>query len=173
MKQFEKRVNKLLLEVIDEAKSVGIPISSNINLNVIINTRAKNRFGACRRKIINNKEHFQIEIGSALNNCTDFQIKSLLAHEILHTCPRCYNHGQTWKAYSDILNKKYKYQIKRVSDPKEFNIQNIQKEVKYRYKIICTKCGNEIYRQKRTKVIANIENYRCKCGGRLKVEKIN
>lgn len=169
MKQFEKRVNHLLLEVIDQAEKSNIPISKNINLNVKINKRAKTRFGACRKNIVNNQEHFQIEVGSALSICDNNVIKEVLAHEILHTCYNCQNHGSMWKKYAEQMNKAYGYNISRV---KKFNEYNIANDTEYKYKIVCKKCGKIIYRQKRTKVINNIKNYRCKCGGTLEVYKL-
>lgn len=114
MKQFKKRVNKLLLKVIHQANKINIPISKNIDLNVDINKRAKTRFGACRKNIIANQEHFQIEVGSALSICDDIIVKEVLAHEILHTCYNCQNHGPLWKKYAKAMNDKYGYNISRV-----------------------------------------------------------
>lgn len=169
MKQFKKRVNKLLLEVIHQADKINIPISKNIDLNVDINKRAKTKFGACRKNIIANQEHFQIEVGSALSICDDIIVKEVLAHEILHTCYNCQNHGPLWKKYAKAMNDKYGYNISRVKKFSEYNIDN---NIQYKYKIVCKKCGKIMYRQKHTKVIDNIQNYCCKCGGRLEVHKL-
>ena len=168
MKQFQKRLNNLLNEVIIEANSIDIPISNNINPLVFINKRAKGRFGACKSENINNKKHFKIEIRSALYICDDFKIKEVLAHEVLHTCKGCQNHGNTWKKYAKMMNNKYGYNIKRVANNSYYDLDNTN--IAYKYKIVCNSCGNEIYRQKKSKVIANIKNYRCKCGGTLRVE---
>lgn len=170
MKQFQKRLDELLKEVIIEVKSIGIPISDNIDKSVLINKRAKSRFGACKIENVNNKKHFKIEIRSALYICEDFKLKEVLAHEVLHTCRGCANHGETWKRYAKLMNDQYGYNIKRVANNREYDLDTSCGN--YKYKIICNKCGKEIYRQKKTKVITNIENYRCKCGGKLRVEKI-
>ena len=76
------RYNKLLQEVILEAKRLNIPISQNIDPNVIINTRAK-RFGRCSRK----SDKFIIELSSIFEKAEDKMAKQTLAHEICHTCP--------------------------------------------------------------------------------------
>lgn len=40
------------------------------------------------------------------------------------------------------------------------------------YIIICNNCGKKIYRQRESKVIKNPEKYRCKCGGKLHVDRV-
>ena len=35
--------------------------------------------------------------------------------------------------------------------------------------IKCEKCGQTIYRQKKSKLITHTNNYRCKCGGKLNI----
>ena len=44
------KYNDLLKEVINEATALNIPISNNINPNITINTRAKGRFGQCKKE---------------------------------------------------------------------------------------------------------------------------
>ena len=88
------RYNKLLQEVILEAKQLNIPISQNIDPNVIINTRAK-RFGKCSRK----DDKFLIELSSVFDQAEDKMAKQTLVHEVLHTCPDCMNHQALWKSH--------------------------------------------------------------------------
>ena len=37
-----------------------------------------------------------------------------------------------------------------------------------KYLLACTKCGKEIVRYRRSKVVLHPEKYRCKCGGEIK-----
>lgn len=163
VKHSNNYINDLLKEVIGEAKKAGIPVGKNIAEEVYINSRAVTRIGACKTENKKGTKHFSIEIGSALLTSDEKTIKGVLAHEILHTCDKCNNHGSQWKKYAHILNETYGYNIKRTAEIKP---------AKYKYKIYCKRCGQTVYRYRKTKVITNINDYRCKCGGKLKAEEV-
>jgi len=42
-------LNELLIEVIAQAKALGIPVSPQISSDVLVNKRAKSRFGCCKK----------------------------------------------------------------------------------------------------------------------------
>lgn len=173
MKHYEKRLKILLQEVIKEARNINIPISENIYPDVIINYRAKKRFGACKTIIKDNKKHFQIEIGSALSVCSDDILKNILIHEIIHTCEGCLNHGKLWKIYAEKANEIYGYNVKRTSTYEEIGICiNDENKGKYKYKIVCDKCQRVSYRVKKSSIVKNPSKYRCACGGRIIVENL-
>lgn len=153
--------DKLLQDVISEARKINIPISNNINPNVLINSRAKGRFGRCRKRA----DVFIIEISVYLQQAEESAIKQTLAHEILHTCPNCMNHGQVWKMYARKMNRVYGYDISRTSTCDNLGIEALPKKRNYIMK--CKKCGKEFIRERMSNAIKNIENYRCKCGGNL------
>ena len=169
--QIESQIDNFLEEVIAQARKAEIPVSNNIEKNVIINTRAKARLGACKMKKGKLRKHFTIEIGSALLICEERQIKEVLAHEIIHTCPGCMNHSSKWKKYADIMNKAYGYNIKISYQLKDDRLSEKLKE-RYNYRIYCKECGAEIFRQRKSKVVSHPERYRCRCGGKLEVEEI-
>jgi len=157
------RYNKLLQEVILEAKQLNIPISSNIDPNVIINTRAK-RFGRCSRRA--NK--FLIELSSIFDKSEDKMAKQTLAHEILHTANDCMNHQALWKSYASKMNRAYEYKIARTNSCENIGVtREISKNAKYT--IECQKCHTKVYKDRISGVIRNPENYHCVCGGRLVV----
>ena len=91
-----KSLDNLLMTVISEAKALNIPVSDEIDSKVAVNSRAVRRFGCCIVK--DNK--FYIEISSKLLDAPEQMRKQTLAHEILHTCPGCKNHGNRWKQYA-------------------------------------------------------------------------
>ena len=153
-------------EVINEATNINIPVSNNIDPNVIINTRAKGRFGQCKR----HNGQYSIEISQHLTQAEEKHIKETLAHEVLHTCPNCMNHGLTWKAYAIKMNMYYGYEISRTNSCDNMGIVNPRIE-NARYIIVCKNCGKKLYRQRESKTIKNIERYYCKCGGKLEVYK--
>ena len=171
MKQQEIRLNNLLKIVKEEASQCNIPYSKNIAENVYINKRAKKRFGACKLTKKGHKKIFTIEVSEFTLCGSDKTIKGIIAHELLHTCHGCMNHGDKWKRYADILNRNFGYNIKRVSTWEENNLPTERERAvtKPKYAIKCSKCGNIVYRMRASNVIKNPEKYRCKCGGKLEI----
>lgn len=162
-------MNIVLTEVINEARDLNIPVPSNISGEVIVNKRPRKRYGCCRKK--DNK--FIIEISSFILECSDDKIRGVIAHEVLHTCPGCYEHGTKWKTYAKCMNDIYGYNIKRTSSFEEMGLSedHIKQEDRVKYIIKCKKCGREYPRQRYTKVMRRINMYRCSCGGKLEVIK--
>lgn len=159
-------VDKVLRDVIREAKAVDIPIPNNINKQVYINPRPKRRFGCCSTK----GGKFYIEISEFLLKAKDEKIRGVIAHEVLHTCRGCRDHGTRWKEYADRMNKAYGYNIKRVSSFEEMGLETIERpdrDSNIKYIIKCEKCGMEYPRQRFTCVMQKIDAYRCQCGGKL------
>jgi len=135
-----------------------------------INTRAKKRWGLCKRTT----NGFVIEVNSILLDeaaSDEIGIIETLLHEIIHTCDKCFNHGAEWKRIASILNKKYNLNIKRTSNCTDKGVdEEIQFEkMEYKYIVTCTCCGNKTYRSRTSNVIKNPHNYRCSCGGKLEV----
>ncbi len=164
----QKKANELLKEVIIQGRDIGIPISDNVESQVEINTRAKNRLGACKQT---KKGHFTVEIVSALNICNEKKIKEVIAHELLHTCYACQNHGKKWKKYAEDMNRAYGYNIRRTYSIKEF--ADTFGERKYNYRIVCDLCNAETYRYRKSNIVKYTNKYRCnKCGGKFTVQKL-
>jgi len=162
------KYNELLKEVISEATQLNIPISNNINPIITINTRAKGRFGQCKRR----NGSYLIEISEHLTQAENKYIKQTLAHEVLHTCPNCMNHGLTWKAYAMKMNMNYGYEISRADSCANMGIISPKIE-RAKYTITCHDCGCKTHKQRECKIIKLIDKCRCgKCGGKkLTVEK--
>lgn len=162
------KYNDLLKEVISEATALNIPISNNINPTITINTRAKGRFGQCKKRSGN----YLIEISEHLTQAENKYIKQTLAHEVLHTCPNCMNHGRAWKAYAKRMNMKYGYEISRTNSCSNMGITSPRIE-RAKYTITCQTCGSKTYKQRECRVIRIIDRCHCgKCGGnKLTVQK--
>ena len=157
------RYNKLLQEVILEAKQLNIPISQNIDPNVIINTRAK-RFGRCSRK----SDKFIIELSSVFDKAEDKMAKQTLAHEICHTCHDSMNHQALWKSHISKMNRAYGYKISRTNSCENIGAER-EISPNAKYTIECQKCHIKVYKDRISGVIRNLEKYHCKCGGELTV----
>ncbi len=152
--------NALLVEVIKEARSLKIPVSRLINPNVFVNSRIKRRFGSCK----GNAFGYTIEISSKVAQASEHAIKEILAHEILHTCFGCKNHGERWKSYAQKMNQAFSYSISRTKSPAELGVED---NVVVRYTLRCQKCGNEFNRIKKSNFVNHPERYHCSCGGKI------
>lgn len=161
----KQEIETYMDEVIRQCVALKIPISSHIDPNIIINKRARSRFAACRKK---GNSFYTIEVGEALMKADEYSVKNILAHELLHTCYGCYNHGKRWKSYADKMNKTYGYRITTTTTYEALGLETPQREKTIRYIIVCQSCGHQFYRQKKSKLVTETSNYRCKCGGKLK-----
>ncbi|MGN8875243.1 SprT-like domain-containing protein [Pseudoflavonifractor sp. HCP28S3_F10] len=150
----------LLRAVLAQARSSGIPVSSAIDPHVVVNTRALTRFGCCVRR----GGSFQIQLTHRLLDAPEQSCRETLAHEVLHTCPGCQNHGQRWRAYAGRMNAAFGYHISRTSRPEDLGVADLRP---VRHLVVCQKCGREFPRTKASNLTLHPERYRCKCGGTL------
>ncbi|MFV0497122.1 MAG: SprT-like domain-containing protein [Candidatus Fimivivens sp.] len=152
----------LLKEVIAQAKALGIPVSSNILPNVQINTRAKTRLGRCA---VSADGSCRIELAERVIAAQAYACKTVLAHEILHSCEGCRNHQAQWKRYAQRMNAAYGYDIQRTHSPETLGVSI--EEAYGRYRLQCHSCGAMLTRMKKSPLVLHPEHYRCRCGGRL------
>lgn len=155
-------LNALMAEMIASLTSLGIPLSKRIVPEVKVNTRAKKRLGCC----ILQSYVYTIEISQFV--LSDEQLlRETMAHELLHTCKSCRNHGERWKQYAAIVNKELGYNISRTVKIEGGDVR--LREEANKYLLVCTSCGTEIWRARMSKTIKSPWRYRCgKCGGKLK-----
>lgn len=150
----------LLRIVMEEAGRLGIPFSAEIESKVGINRRAVTRFGCCKFQ----KGRFYIEVAEAVARGPEKSCREVLAHELLHTCPGCRNHGEKWKSYAARMNRAYGYEIRRVTTNASLGVQGIREP---KYMLRCQRCGAEFPRFRASKLTRHPERYRCRCGGAL------
>lgn len=152
--------DRLLTEVMEEARRLGIPFSAEIDPKVVINRRAATRFGCCKLQ----KGRYTIEVAETVARGPEKSCREVLAHELLHTCRGCRNHGVRWKGYAERMNGAYGYEIHRVTTPVSLGVQGMR-EPKYMLK--CRECGAEFPRFRASALTRHPERYRCRCGGTL------
>jgi len=153
-------------EVISQAAAIGIPVSKNIQESVVVNNRAKTRFGCCKKQ----QNGYIIEVSGAIAEGPEASLLLILAHEILHTCPNCQNHSKFWKTHAEAMNNAYGYKIKRTSNPEELGIKSesmYKRNNNVHYVLVCKGCGQVIERTRRSRLVTHTHLYRCKCGGKL------
>lgn len=73
-----------------------------------------------------------------LNGTVDvMELKEVIAHELLHTVPRCLSHGKPWRRYAKVLNDIYGYSLLEEKDDDAI----FHKEMPVIHKVACPVCG--------------------------------
>lgn len=162
----QAELNDHLAAVIGQAKQAGIPVSARICPTVAVNRRARTRFGCCRTQ----RGTHTIEVAAALLNADVRALRQVLAHEILHTCPDCADHGARWKHWAGRMNALFGYDIHRTDSHEGLGLAD---DRPVRYLVVCSKCGRESPRMKRSPLVDHPERYRCRCGGTLSIRQPN
>ena len=89
-------------------------------------------------------------------------VRSVLAHELLHTCPRCMNHKLLWKTYAGKMNNAYSYCI--TATTKEALVEYEEKPVKYMLQ--CTNAKAVSAHETHGSGTASGQ-YHCGCGNKI------
>lgn len=161
---------QIAIEVMIQVREAGI-VPGDIK-RIVTNSRTKNRWGQCRR-ILNRstgKTEYEIEIGEWMTDekFPESLIRNTIAHEILHSCDGCMNHGAKWHRFATIMNQKYGYDIQTYVTKEEQAIRNEVEPVKYKYNFKCNKCGATVGKHKKCRFTEHTSLYWCsKCGGRF------
>lgn len=150
-------------EVANQLIERGIPIH---RCNVTISNRLKRVFGNCKRRVRYGEVSYEIKIASFLAEHGDeYGIKSTIAHEFIHTCDGCMNHGKLWKKYGDMVSDLYDINRCDTMESKGINeevAKQLYKQIcDYKYVVICDTCGYTWKYKRFTKTLRNIKN--CKC----------
>ena len=170
MKLKEQRLLRLKDEALAELRSIGIEVPKERKIRYVLNTRTQRLLGRCKKI---SEDNFQIDISTWIFDGDDTLIKTTLIHEILHTFPRCMNHGKVWKEFAQKVNIHLGYNVSRLAS-REKLVANMGEDAyiaRYKYKVVCKDCGQEIYRTKKSKLVTSPQMFNCGiCGGSLSVE---
>lgn len=102
-------LNNLLNEVINDAISIGFPVSECLDRKIYLDKKRYDRMGACYRYMYPDK--YEIHLSEEVTKAKLSEIKNIIAHEVLHACFLSMNHGYIWTMYKDLMNTKLKYNI--------------------------------------------------------------
>ena len=97
------------------------------------------------------------------------RLMSCMIHELIHTIPKCWNHGKVFKKMAALLNKYYPdFDIQTGTEGIAFGIH--ESELKIKYVVKCSNCGTKSKYMRRPKIWNYIGDddspYSCnKCGG--------
>ena len=109
------RLNAVAEICLEKLDAIGVPYGKITEFT--INTRAKKRWGQCR-KCPDGTYKININVALLDKKCIDGLVETLM-HEIIHTCPGCMNHGPEWKKWADLVGKEYGYSITRTKSAEE------------------------------------------------------
>lgn len=156
---------------VEMLSSIGI-YPGNIH-RVIPNDRIKRSWGKCKIE----PAGFKIEINTVLLDERNpvMSLHDTLIHEILHTCPGCFDHQYNWVQLANKVNRKLGFNIARCTsvDEKILCEETLMNDKKAKYIVTCLRCHCRSYIYKKSGIVEKTYLYTCKkCGGSLKVETI-
>lgn len=157
MKRFDTMVNEVYISL----RQRNIPIK---NCPVTISNRLKRVFGTTYYKKRGNTETYNIKIaGYLVNNGSEHGIKSTIAHEFIHTCDGCLNHGALWKHYASMVSDLYNISRTNTMEDKGISqgVANAINNSNIKYIVKCTTCNHE-WKYKRMCKTLKVINY-CSC----------
>ncbi len=154
------RFLSLYSECKKELENLNIPFGRIAELKV---SHTLNSYGDCRK--ISNL-YYRIRVNKTLlEEASDDSIKNTIIHEMLHTCPDCFNHGKTWQAYANLVNDAYpKYCISRLGSYEETHVR-LKNENNAKYVITCKSCGHKYFYYRNCRIVKLISNNNdlCRC----------
>lgn len=156
----QERLEKLFREAYKEVKVLGLPVGELKKIQ--INNRLTVTLGRCKKT----NSGYIIEIAEyLLKEAPDKDIKNTMVHELIHTFPKCLNHGHEFYKYANILNEKYGYNISRANETPWRKADSSN----YKYMFKCSGCGQIIVRQRKSRFTEHPELYTCgSCGEKFK-----
>ena len=134
-----RNLQEYLGKCIEMCKEYGIPVRTVTEISV---HKSKKAWGYCKTS---DYETFQITISEVLTDPTisadDKGLISTILHELIHTCPDCFNHGAKFCQYAKILTEKTGYSVKISDDANGKGVDKIAFFNTYKYLYICEKCA--------------------------------
>ena len=172
------QLNQWLREEQDNLIVIGIPVSRDICPEIRL-SKATSWYGQCQQNRVyqGRRYKFVISISAYHLQSSERAIRNTIIHELLHTCPGCLNHGAKWKKYADMVGQQFGFNIIRSGGDKDsgsaIEAARQAKRAGYqtRYLLVCTRCGQEFTRYRKSNLVLHPEKYRCKCGGEIKRKK--
>lgn len=143
-------MRKVFLECVREMRETGIPVQNG----KVSEVKAGNIEGYLELFNDDGCYDFSIVIREELlqDTCPLKELKEVIIHELIHTCPRCLSHGKTWRKYAQMMNDAYGYSLLEGKD--DDSIFHREKPVTQGF--LCRNCGSTFESRRKDK-------YDCKC----------
>ena len=138
-------IRKVFLECVREMREAGIPVQ-NGKVSEIRAGNIEGYLGLCNDDGYHN---FSIIIREELlqDTCPIKELKEVVIHELIHTCPRCLSHGKTWRKYAKMMNDIYGYSLLEGKDLDSV----LHKEKPIAQRFVCRDCGSAFGPRRRDK----------------------
>lgn len=164
MKDLQELYNTCVMEL----KRINMDISSRI-VEVKPNGRLRTVLGKCHYN--RRTGNYSIEINTCLltDEAETQAAKETIVHELIHTCPGCFNHGYEWKRRGDRASRMLGYHVSRLTSIDTLETQGVKvKQETYKYALVCNDCGNQYKRKRWSDALENPSRFRCgRCNGSL------
>lgn len=158
-----RELNEVVAQCKAELDAIGIRYGCVLQFTV--NTRAKHRWGQCKKV----PGGYIINISRRLlgEDVPLDSLKNTVIHELLHTCKNGYGHKGAWKRLADRVNTAYGYNIKRCSSEEDKGVEAETEPAKEpKYRLVCEGCNTVFERYRASRLTKNPEKFRCGiCGG--------
>ena len=175
---YESRLETLSKKAMRQLDAIGVDYMAPVDWKL---SNATSSFGTTRRvrNVVTGKLEFHIRISRMTldESVPDDRAMDTIIHELIHTVPGCFNHGEEFKKMATLVNDCYAcYNISRTSTYEE---AGLTKEAVSKYKkpqkvyfVQCCGCGDVFTYHKETKLVRILAthgnkaktNYRCRCG---------
>ena len=164
-----ERAQYLFQQMTKRFQDAGIPIPSDkINRNLRL-SRATAKMGSCKKQ----NDRYTISLSVYILEDEE-SVRNTLAHELVHTCEGCMNHGAGFQRIGKMVEERLGIPVNRTATKEESERSGIKDvyRMKAGYRVRCENCGAVIYRQRKSALIKHPERYRCgNCGGRWIAEE--
>ena len=165
----DNRILALYREVIAEARRKGFLHYCAETPPLRISSKLRRAIAFCYQHRVDSKSSRAcIVLSDALPYQNDDFVRSTLVHELAHAiCPLEEKHGQRWYHAACEIGKRWNYLPSRFkSNCKDFS-ETLKKlhpkaVIKYKYQLVCPKCGREFTRYK--SMCASLKRPRYACG---------
>lgn len=145
-----KELEQRCYDGLDDLLSIGIDLTNN---NYVFKINRRITRACAQTKMSRYHEHdFSIEFNPTYIDSVDTdELYDTIIHELLHTAPKCFNHGTEWKRLADIANSKLNTNVERLYRGNDYQ--------PWKYYVKCGECSCKMdYRVRKTQSWVEIHN---------------
>lgn len=176
-----RNFTQIMNECKQELDSIGMHKYSPFIMGISVNNRLSRSLGRCKRAYYATGEQYWIELAEkvAKDNVDLHFVKNIIMHELVHTMPGCFNHGPNFHRKAEVINRYLGYHIGTEESGANMlaaGVAPIDRRLNAKYKVVCEKCGQTLYRLRWCDLTANAGKYTCtrnNCGGHFKTYSLD
>lgn len=160
----------MIHEVQEELENIGI---KTLRINSVEITKSTRAYGSMKIKRAYGQfidATMKINIAYA-DRTDDKDLYNTVVHELIHAIPDAIGdgHGSIFKRYAKIIGEHLGTNITRTSEHASIELPSSKEE--YKYVVFCDGCGQTVKRKRKSKLITQVNNYKCGiCGSNFQLE---